>query len=124
LGIGSSTWSSSILVGNQESQTAPVLADSCLDAAYTVMAYVANNSRDHLLVTTTTNGTSWTRSTEVGDGQSSGLAPALADNTCSATTRQFVMTYVANNSNHHLLATTSTNGTTWTNDTKVKNGSE
>jgi hypothetical protein len=121
LQIGGTTWSGSTLVGSQKSKTAPVLYDSCEDAAYTVMAYVANNSGDHLLVTTTTNGTSWSASSEVGNGQSSGLAPALADNACAATSLEYVMTYVANNSNHHLLATTSTNGTTWSASTKVKN---
>jgi hypothetical protein len=123
------TWSSSALVGGQQSKSAPALTDVldgyCFDGPndHLVLTYVANNSSNHLLVTTSSNGTNWSSGSEVGDGQNSATAAAMAPLwNVSCGFEYYEMTYVANNSNHHLLATTSTNGKTWTSDTKVDNG--
>jgi hypothetical protein len=48
--------------------------------------------------------------------QSSSITPAI---TYDYTTKEYVMVYIANNSSDDIIATTSTNGTTWTTDSNT-----
>jgi hypothetical protein len=88
----------------QASKHAPALA---VLGSQLVMTYVANNSNNDILVTTSTNGTTWTSSGLTG--QASATAPAP-----TSTSSKIAMAYVANNSSNDLLWSTSTNGTAWT----------
>lgn len=112
LETGWEEWSSSYPVTEgssktvQSSKTAPALADFTNDELF--LAYVANNSSDDLLVTSSVDGINWSNPSLVG-GQSSSMAPALAD-----LGGELVMAYVANNGSNDLLTTLSSNGTSWT----------
>jgi hypothetical protein len=89
-----------------------------------VLAYVANNGSNDLLVTFSANGVSWTKSTPV-TGQQSPVTPAIAvmpnpvDSPTPFTTFNLIMVYVANNGSNDLLVTTSVNGVNWTTSTQI-----
>jgi hypothetical protein len=70
-------------------------------STYASVFYVAANGSDDLLVTTSTNGVSWTTSAPL-TGQFSAWPPALA-----SFYGEFVLAYVANNGTHDLLVSTS-----------------
>ncbi|MFZ0666141.1 MAG: hypothetical protein WAM97_10325 [Acidimicrobiales bacterium] len=124
-GVGTD-WSPNTLVGSgQSSKTAPTLTECddsiCGDSSnlgQETIAYVANNSSNDLLTTTSTDdATDWSASTTV-DGQSSQAAPALPS---SIAIDPLPMVYVANNSKNHLLLTTSDDvGATWSASSKIK----
>jgi len=108
------TWSSSIEVGGQSSNEPPALSSFNNESTF-VLAYVANNSSNDLLVTTSTNGTDWTPSARVGT-QSSKTAPSMSEwhGNDDGSADQDILAYVANNSGDDLLVTTSTNNAeTW-----------
>jgi hypothetical protein len=116
-------WSAPTLVGSpaQSSKTAPSLSwDFSYDPDLVDIAYVANNTSNDLIVTTSPNteGTDWSPGALVGDTESSQAAPALPN---TLYYRSIPMVYVANNSKDHLLLTTSDNaGTTWSDSSKIK----
>jgi hypothetical protein len=96
----------------QSSKTAPSIS------LLGIIAYVANNSSNDLIVTTSSNGegTDWSSPATVGSpAQSSKTAPTISWD-FSYDPDAVVLAYVANNSNNHLLVTTSPNmqGTDWT----------
>jgi hypothetical protein len=115
-GYSDITWLASAQVNGQSSQTAPALAvvDNTL-----VLAYVANNSSNDLLVTTSSDGGStWTASARVST-QSSKTAPALAV-LAEGLVNTLVLAYVANNESNDLLVTKSSDkGSTWTAPARV-----
>jgi len=89
------------------------------------MAYVANNDGNALLVSTSSDGTSWNAPTEVSTnpgkvaGQSSKTAPSLCSflmpKSGTLGVPALAMAYVANNDSNQLLLTTSTDGYHWSN---------
>jgi hypothetical protein len=103
-------WTTSAPVTGQQSSVAPSLTRF---GEYFVLAYVANNGSDNLLVTFSEDSINWTKSARV-TGQFSALAPAL-----TVFNDKLVLAYVANDGSDDLLITTSTNGTTWTPSTRV-----
>jgi hypothetical protein len=117
-------WSPDALVGSpaQASKFAPTLGWNAASNYDLVIAYVADNSKNHLLTTTSSNGdaTDWSPSALVGNpAQSSQAAPALPN----WFVNPIPMVYVANNSKDHLLLTTFANGgTTWSASSKIKDG--
>jgi len=89
----------------QASKTAPSIS------FLGIIAYVANNSSNDLIVTTSSNGegTDWSSPALVGSpAQTSKTAPTLSWD-FSYDPDAVIMAYVANNSNNHLLVTTSPN---------------
>jgi hypothetical protein len=116
------TWTPSKKVGNQSSALAPSLAacSGCGTGGDVELAYVANNSSRHLLVSTGTfnleeTAVTWSSGIEVG-GQSSKDSPSISS---FGDETEFVLAYVANNSSDDLIVTTSSNGATWTPDATV-----
>jgi len=74
-----------------------------------VMAYIANDGSNDIMITTSHNGAIW--STPVNTGQSSDKTPAIE---FWGDQQEFLMAYVANNGSNDLFVTTSTNGgATW-----------
>ena len=103
-------WTTGTLVTGQQSPIAPSLTRF---GQYFVLAYVANNGSNDLLVTFSDDSVNWTKSARV-TGQFSDLSPAI-----TVFNGKLVIAYVANNGTNDLLVTTSTNGTTWTPSTPV-----
>jgi hypothetical protein len=87
-----------------------------------VLAYVANNSSNDLIVTTSTNDADdWSAPGLVGNSESSQAAPALPS--VDGVGAGLPMVYVANNSQDHLLLATSDNGgSTWSRSSKINDG--
>jgi hypothetical protein len=122
-------WSQDELVGSpaQSSKTAPTLAE-CIECdesesvVQNVLAYVANNSSNDLIVTTSANNADdWSAPGLVGNSESSQAGPALPSQ--NGFGGGLPMVYVANNSKDHLLLTTSEDGgTAWSRSSKIKDG--
>jgi hypothetical protein len=122
-------WSRDQTVGSppQSSKTAPTLTeciycDSSETVVQDVLAYVANNSSNDLIVTTSTNDADdWSAPGLVGNSESSQAAPALPS--VDGFGAGLPMVYVANNSQDHLLMATSDNGgSTWSRSSKINDG--
>ena len=92
------------IMGAQSSKTAPAL---CNTGNFMVLAYVADNESNDLLVTTSVEGM-WTPPVQVKE-QSSKMAPALA--VLEGGNGALILAYVANNNSNDLLVTKSINGT-------------
>jgi hypothetical protein len=105
-----------VQVDGQSSQTAPALA---LVGNTLVLAYVANNSSNDLLVTTSGDGGStWTPTARINTA-SSKTAPTLAV-LPEGLVNTLVLSYVANNSSNDLFVTKSSDGgSTWTPSVRV-----
>jgi len=132
-GCTTESWSSSTRVGTQSSKTAPTMTSfvTAPNSAFEedlVMAYVANNSTNDLVVTTDINDSvppDWSAPTLVGNArpQSSKFAPTLTewDPGFNSSVIQETMAYVANNGSNDLILTSSTNGdaTDWSGDVAI-----
>ncbi|MFZ0668138.1 MAG: sialidase family protein [Acidimicrobiales bacterium] len=93
----------------QKSGIAPSLTTFGTDPHQVVMAYIANNATDDIMITTTRNGVQW--STPINTGQSSSESPAIE---FWGDESELLMAYVANNGSRDLFVTTSTiDGVTW-----------
>jgi hypothetical protein len=114
------TWTESqVGIPPQSSKTAPAL---CVFNNNTlVLAYVANNSSNDLIITTSSDGKTWTPDTQVS-GQSSEMTPAISAFTEPNGNQKLLLTYIAANSSNHLIVTTSSDAKTWTPNTQVSGG--
>jgi hypothetical protein len=120
-------WTGSRLVEGQSSKSAPAL--TTFQRAYgggvpeeLVIAYVANNDRNDLLTTSSTDGIKWTGSRLV-EGQSSKAGPALL-RAQSGGQPVLVMSYVADNASDELLIAESTDGILWTGGVRIWHNAE
>jgi hypothetical protein len=91
----------------QSSSITPAITYDYTTKEY-VMVYIANNSSDDIIATTSTNGTTWT--TDSNTGLVSPFTPAITRGRDS----QFIMAFVALDDNDDLMVSTSNNGTAWT----------
>jgi hypothetical protein len=78
------------------------------------IAYVADNSGDHLLQTATSDELAWPLQAGKVDGQSSSQAPSVVE-----FDNEYVMAYTSKNSTHDIYVSTSTNGVKWSAGTIV-----
>ena len=103
-------------VAGQSSKTAPALC-AFGNGKSLVLAYVANNSTNDLLVTTSSDGgMTWAPSIQVTEAQASKTAPAL----CTFGNGSLALAYVANDGSNQLLVTISNDGgKKWTPPVKV-----
>jgi len=126
------TWNTPVKIEGQRSRTAPAMA-SFLDQDndnILVIAYVADNASNDLLITTSNDGIHWTASTQVKGPQDetpqqSPLAPALVYfNVCCSSYNvgqsALLLAYVANNGSNDLLVTISTDALNWTQSSPVQ----
>jgi hypothetical protein len=110
-------WNPGSAIPGQSSKTAPALAN--FNNKF-VLAYVANNSSNDLLVTTSTNiqgaKVTWGPGnlTSKTAPQSSRTAPALC-----VFNSELYLAYVANNGTNDLLITKSSDGVTWSSSQQV-----
>jgi hypothetical protein len=123
--IDAESWSSPSKVGTQSSKTAPAISTFDLESN-PIIAYVANDSSNDLVVTTSIDneGGDWSYALVGSPAQSSKFAPTLTEWEVSNNGSIFdqeTMAYVANNSSNDLIVTTSTDekGTDWSPDALV-----
>jgi len=123
-------WDAPVKITGQKSRTAPALNVFMNEAGNTelVLAYVADNTTNDLLITTSAGGDLWTKPTLVKGPQDetpqqSPLAPALLFYyTCSenAVGCPLLLGYVANNGSNDLFVTTSHDALNWTKSSPVQ----
>jgi hypothetical protein len=116
------TWSKPSQITGQSSKLAPAIVEfvqSPDDNCKLILAYVANNSSNDLLVTSSTDGITWSKPSQI-TGQSSKLAPSIIEFIQSPDNNyKLILAYVANNSSNDLLVTSSTDGITWSKPSRV-----
>jgi hypothetical protein len=139
-------WDAPVKITGQKSRTAPALNVFMNEAGNTelVLAYVADNTTNDLLITTSAGGDLWTKPTLVKgpqdetpqqsplapallnwtksspvQGQQSSVAPALGIAPSLHADPAVIMAFVANNGSHDLLVVTSSDGTHWSGSSPV-----
>jgi len=133
LGVSSTAsalkWGTPVKVVGQKSKTAPAMTSFHVfagDSNPLVLAYVADNASNDLLITTSKDGIHWTADTQVKGPedetpQQTPLAPALITYVvCCSEQETLLLAYVANNGSNDLFVTTSTDALNWTKSSPVQ----
>jgi hypothetical protein len=108
---GKFTWTTASPITGQSSKAAPALSALAVPEDEGILAYIANNDSNALLITTNNEGTNWTKPVQVTYGQSSEVTPALI----SLGNQSLLLAYISDSGTYDLCVTTSADGgATWT----------